>query len=334
MSWREYANKGQWRKVSPSGMSLDELKECFQTLSAVVPIKTKGDGVETYRDYIDAKDAEDWETYAAAQLLHEIRRTAANREQREPISPFLRDAILVAKAVLAENGIVYEGMHQTYLFWDKPDKFRQLEGAVGAALLERKDKWERELIYAPEFKDDEALKIALLEYNRRLDLYPWRRVWTLHTGWKIGNFPENSKLEHAISLLESSRYFSDAFSSVHSPDYSFGTIGNRGHRAVSAMFLAESAFIIGREYEAIGKKQFELHALRGMKTASAAREGGNARSVARSQLTDAVLTTMASIMSDGHTIRRAAELAFRRGFGTSEEANRKLWTRHKNKLGT
>jgi len=230
---------------------------------------------------------------------------------------------------LADNSIFYEGMHQTYLYWDKPGEFVQLESEFGAALLERKDEWQRELIFDCELNDDEAMKMAVLEYNRRLDLYPWRRVWTLHTGWRIGNFPENSKLDHAIALLENSRQLSACFQAVHSPQYRFGEIGNRGKRAVSAMSLAESAFNIGREYEAIVKKEFEPHALRGIRTASAAREGGHARSAARSQGTSAVLSVMATLISDGHSVRRAAVLTFKRGFGTSGEANRKLWIRHK-----
>ena len=326
MNWRELAKLQKWNEISSWRVPKEDLPELLDLLSEVVPTGDKGDGVETYIDFIDARSATSYEIYYAANLLHNVRERLERTYVREPISGFLRRAVLVAEAALERNGISYQGMHNTFLYWNDHDECVQLEQSLGAALYERKERWSEELIYQSEPYGISDLRKATIEYNRRLRLYPWRNVDHLYGHWHMGRFQENSELDHAINLLHSSSFLSAEIRTIRDQDH-WGELGNRGQRAISAIALAQSAFIMGREYEAIRKKKFEPHAVRGMKTAASAIEGGHARGVALINKTSGILREMRAVTIAGHSVKRAAEIVYQRGFGTSADANRKLWSR-------
>ena len=327
MNWRELAKLKKWSEISSWRVPAEDLLELYELLSEIVPTGTKGDGVETYTDFIDPKNATSWEVYYAADLLFAVRRRLEGMYEREPITEFLRRAVLAAETVLERNGIIYQGMHDTFLYWNGADECVQLEQNLGAALFKRKQQWFEELTCENKPFGKSELREAVVEYNRRLSLYPWRRLNNLHGHWRADMFPENSEIDHAINLLHSNSFLSSEIEAIRDQDH-WDEIGNRGGRAASAISLARSAFIMGREYEAIRKKKYESHAVRGMKTAASAKEGGRARGAAMSERTLEILREMRTIITNGHSVKRAAEIVHQRGFGTSAHANRKLWSRH------
>lgn len=70
----------------------------------------------------------------------------------------------------------------------------------------------------------------------------------------------------------------------------------------------------------------------GRKSALGAREGARQLRAKNKPRSAAVLERMTELQRS-HTVKRSAELAFNEGLGSSAEANRKLWVRHK-KAGT
>ena len=57
--------------------------------------------------------------------------------------------------------------------------------------------------------------------------------------------------------------------------------------------------------------------------------GGYAKGVSSWKRTLGILRRMAGYVERGHSVAQAANLTFKGGLGTSMEANRKMWHRHK-----
>ncbi len=72
----------------------------------------------------------------------------------------------------------------------------------------------------------------------------------------------------------------------------------------------------------------QAHFLRGEKNLKSASLGGLAKSAQTRLRTGSVISEISRLLKSGHSIFRAAELAYRNGLGTSAVANRKLWNRH------
>jgi hypothetical protein len=64
---------------------------------------------------------------------------------------------------------------------------------------------------------------------------------------------------------------------------------------------------------------------------SGAKRGGEMRARKFAPHTAKVVEEMRQLKEQGHSIKRAAELVAKRGTGTTAEANRKLWSRHKDR---
>jgi hypothetical protein len=79
------------------------------------------------------------------------------------------------------------------------------------------------------------------------------------------------------------------------------------------------------------KKNSESHFLRGKQTLRSAAQGGIAKSSVTRPETLRTLTELSRLVSDGHSLARASELAFKNGFGASAAANKKLWNRNNKK---
>lgn len=94
---------------------------------------------------------------------------------------------------------------------------------------------------------------------------------------------------------------------------------------------AKEAYYLGAHIRAIQGKEFEYHAMRGIKTQESASKGGQAREGKLGKHTKSVLGTMEPLIRDGHTAANAGRIAFRKGLGTTAEANRRLWGRHERK---
>lgn len=331
MNWRKFAEQRQWQRISYWRVPDEDLEECFAMLCEVVPVVEKGDGIEVYRDFLSAAEAKDEETYHAAWLLDGIRSRINRKEPREGISAFLQEAVSYAEQVLLQHGIEFEGMHSTYIYWDADGQLVQLRQDIGAALFERTERWRNELVYNLPDESKVTLEAAIMRNEHRLDLYPWRRATHLYAAWRAGRFPEYSAIDHAIALLNSYHFFQSSFWLALNPQY-YGYIGNKGERGVAALHLARSAFQIGREYEALRKKPFEIHAIRGIKTVKSASAGGETVSRRNQLHRENVLSAMRTYVEKGFSVSRAADLVARSGLGTSRDANRKLWDRH-SKLG-
>jgi hypothetical protein len=95
--------------------------------------------------------------------------------------------------------------------------------------------------------------------------------------------------------------------------------------------IAFLAFNAGSHARAAIGKKAEAHAVRGEKVHSAARSGGESRRQQTKPEADRTLQRMRELIDKGHTQKRAAELAYADGYGTSADANRKLLNRHRTK---
>ena len=100
--------------------------------------------------------------------------------------------------------------------------------------------------------------------------------------------------------------------------------------------MAQHAYYILEDDYAFGyltalldqKRNNEEHFMRGRKSVESAQLGGQTRAKQQSLKTAQTLHEMARLAESGQTIARAATLAFKNGFGSSEAANKRLWTRH------
>lgn len=102
--------------------------------------------------------------------------------------------------------------------------------------------------------------------------------------------------------------------------------------AQHAYYVLQNDYAFGYLTALLGQKQQnETHFLRGKKSVVSASAGGHARAEKSRSNTQAVLRAMERYIAAGKSVARAAELAQRNGHGTSAEANRKLWHRHRKK---
>ncbi len=81
--------------------------------------------------------------------------------------------------------------------------------------------------------------------------------------------------------------------------------------------------------EAGWKHDFEIDAMRGIRTKNAATEGAKQRKASLAPRTKERLGKMQRLVARGHSISRAAEVNSKKGLGTSKCANLKLWYRHR-----
>jgi hypothetical protein len=89
-------------------------------------------------------------------------------------------------------------------------------------------------------------------------------------------------------------------------------------------------FYAGMHARAAIGKEIEVHAIRGEKTQKAASEGGRLRRGKTKPATLLVLNAMDELRKKGLSVANAARLAYsQKRVGSSPEANRKLYSRHK-----
>lgn len=103
--------------------------------------------------------------------------------------------------------------------------------------------------------------------------------------------------------------------------------------AQHAFFVLEDDFAFGYLIAMLDQKlnNNESHLLRGKKNIESAKLGGQAKARMQLETTKNTLQEMARLIQDGQTIARSATLAHKNGFGSSETANKRLWTRHSKK---
>jgi len=102
--------------------------------------------------------------------------------------------------------------------------------------------------------------------------------------------------------------------------------------AANAMFLYEeegNEFAFGYLTALLnGREASEKDVLRGRRSVDSARQGGQVRAASHAARTRKVLDELGRLIGEGHSVKRASELAAANHVGSSAEANRKLWSRH------
>jgi hypothetical protein len=99
--------------------------------------------------------------------------------------------------------------------------------------------------------------------------------------------------------------------------------------AQHAYYVLEDDFAFGYLTALLDQKRDnEALFLRGKKNLADSKLGGKLKPRALNSKTATILEEMERLISNGHSISSAASLTFGKGFGSSKDANRKLWTRH------
>lgn len=102
--------------------------------------------------------------------------------------------------------------------------------------------------------------------------------------------------------------------------------------AQHAYYVLEDDFAFGYLTALLDQKRNnEALFLRGEKNLADSKLGGELRPRTDNLRTTKTLSEMARLIGEGHTIARSASIAFKNRFGSSEGANKKLWTRHSKK---
>jgi len=100
----------------------------------------------------------------------------------------------------------------------------------------------------------------------------------------------------------------------------------------NSQLSARYAFQAGVAWATAAMKwDWEREAISGQKFLKKSEEGANARRGDLAEHTPAVLAEMGKLIDAGQTAASAARIVAARGIGTSAEANRGLWQRHKKK---
>ena len=318
--WRKLAEQKAWREIEFWKIPHSELSDLVEVIAPHVPRVKRGDVVETYTGFLPPEDAETIEQYYSASLMETCQKILSynSREQGQIFDRSVQKAI----EVLNFFGIEYNGLHDTFVYFSDRDYFVQLDHKLGSRIFERDRRWVEEF--------GEGL-ISGQELYRRQNLYPWRKSHPILIAWRNGRFGENSALDHAFFILNEYRLYRSHF---YEFVYQCESSASKGkHNWASGVQLAaEYGFRIGRSYEALLKKPYEPHALRGMKIVRSAQSGGQVRAQQIGGGRAQIIAAMQRFVANGHTVSRAAELACREGHGSTASANRQSWYREQSKL--
>jgi len=314
--WRKLAEQKAWREIQVWRIPLSELTELMEVIAVHVPRVERGDGLETYIGFLPPEDAETVDQYYSALLMESCQKRLIRNKKVE--GRIFDRPVRKAIEVLSWLGVEYSGLHNTFVYFPKKDVFVQVSSDFGRSITERNKRWVEELMEG---------KLSHQELHRRKNMYPWRQAHPIFMAWRNGRFGENSAVDHAFHILNEYRlYRAHFYEIVRQEDYA-RLSGNKHKRAVGIQIVAEYGFKIGRSYEALLKKPYEAHALRGMKTVRSAQFGGQVRAQQGGGSRAQIIAAMQRFIADGHTVSRAAELACRAGHGVTASANRQCWYR-------
>lgn len=317
--WREHARRGEWNRTSPLLLSDDDLAELKEMLRRVVPTRKRGHGVETFEGFIRPEEANSEAEYEAALFAQYLMRELERRKLKAAYDCPLDEAIEFAIATLQEHGIKYEGYRKTFLYW-RADRsgWQQIPGSVAAAIRTKvNEMWDR--MPDPYDAESDMILRRLIAWQTK---YPWRANKSLFEVFRADVFETNTPIWHALSIFDWYEQYQDAVDLIGSDDGDYSV----EHYLKDAV---ESAFEIGRNYEALVKKPFEPHAIRGMKTVEAADKGAEATAAITRERTQPRLEKMKELVPK-HGVANAARLLAAKGMG-SITANRGLWYRRQKK---
>ena len=335
--WRESAKQDRWYEIEVYHLPVSELLELEAAIIAFLPERKRGDGVDSWIGPIPKHEARTHPEYHAAFLLQSVYRRLsllkADRESPQSIDDpdyvgLFYNPLECAEQILCDVGINYQGWQKTYLYFSKKyDCWTQIDTELGDKFSKIRmdfDLYRASLI-------DESIDIqnkALEVYRKWINVAEWRNAQTLAQLNRFEEIFEPYTVEfHALKILQ---YFDSVLRDRSENSDEAGTlhIDSRVHDG-KAIFYGEIGFLIGRHYEAISKKPYEPHAIRGMGTLSSSQAGAEARRAKFLDRSQATLREMKRLRDAGHSISRAAEIAATNGFGTSQGANRKLWNRRR-----
>lgn len=316
-NWRKLAVAGKWERIDPFSLAQHERAKLRQLLESELPTRVYGEGLRRFEAPIQPMHAKTAKEYEQALLYRFIKDQSSGTDFQAPI----RDAVASAKFVLLLGGIIYEGMADTYVFHSN-DTFRakkldgkwvQLRRGVALALHRKQHELiinqNHNIIDAWNRKYSWRLSINLRQLLQYDHIEPYTRPW--HALWILNKYEVYSGMVEELTRMQ--------------PEGPHKKLS----RAWDVLTLSEAAVSIGMHAEALRSKTHERDAMRGIDVAQGASAGGKARAREHRSRTHSIFECMRAYVHAGHSVSRAAQLAFRAGFGTSSDANRQLWNRSK-----
>lgn len=289
--WRELARDGIWWQIIRFRMSANDRKELRHMLELIVPLVTRGHGLQTFEGRQRLGEvAHDGPQWSATVLLQDLDRIdAAERRGGWPEDPepdaSLMDAEAFAISVLKDRGLDYRGLDNTYIVHSN----------------------------APGILDANWKQV---ETGRVAD--------TLRYVFKSADeeFEVNTPVWHALNILIWAEERDFIVQSLLNR-------GKRS-AAFDVVRCTHLGIQIGVSMECIRSKQFDRFTRAGMDQSDGGRKGGSARRGKHSPQTIKTLAVMSELINKhGRSVSLAAGIAHKRGFGTSAAANRRAWDRRK-----
>lgn len=340
--WRERAKGGEWHHIIEGLLSNAEHEELLGILKEIVPKRLFGDGIETYLDHILPGEAKTPEINSAAQLLQQMlrypRREFSHADQLL-VSPF-KDARQVAYGVLRAHNVVFEGWRNTYFYWHpKRKQFVQVRRKRAELIIANRSKLqERQSAAIGDFK--EFRKLLRLE-RTWMNTYPWRRCHSLSYLWRFDEFESFTPLWHALNIISCHSGFRDEF---HEETRWAQHDVSRKDYARNLLRAVETGMEIGRSYEALKRKKYEVEAIKHMERREYGAHGGKERgklyeadrqklmSDIQEQLDDGKNTSTALRMVVAKNLKVRVFIPTSQTHKTEFSRIRGVWYRHRKKL--
>ncbi|CAN1573079.1 hypothetical protein MCELHM10_03420 [Paracoccaceae bacterium] len=256
-------------------MTATDRAELIAELQRYVPKLTVGHGLERREVYLHPRKARGADQIVASVALFRLMEEV--EAQRDPKDRILGDAIEIAKQVLRTDLGVdeYHGLLATYLQKLPDGRFKQIDisgqaedDAVGHPTI----LWGRR----PENHGELQQRYILGEVGVT---FGSRSIQTLAGFWKLGSFELNSPADHAVSILDAALRIDIMATQSFEPKGIEGKVDSKVWK------LVESAFEIGRHFDALTKKKVESlaqqkleHTEKNRKNASLGGQGKKGRS--------------------------------------------------------
>lgn len=254
-SWRESAASGQWQEIDGRILSADERAELIGMLREKLPLVERGDGLKTYSGSQRAWDTTTDELWYAAQLLRrmELLEWQAERDARRLLDP-VSEAVDEAKKALRGFGIEFEGWRSTFMYRD-PEKgsWNQLAHELGKKIQAVSDQVE-----------DTASNLSGKEAE---SLRQWWQA-QVEADPMLGSV--NLDRLHALEFEEDFTPLWWAFEILRLMDRL-----DHWRNENDVQLMIESAFGIGRAFEALQNKPVEAEAQKAEKVAGGRRNSAH-----------------------------------------------------------
>lgn len=281
-------------------LSESDLKELAAKIWNACPKREFGHGVETYTDVLKENETNNPESIQLICRFNDIKNVAHYRNielsfgkllKRTSTNP-MKEPLDYAISTISRCGVEYEGWNRTYL-WQHPqtldwhqvqaDYFEDtLKSAFNSASTRPITVWidsaEQEQEFLKQFENTD-IEIPLIIRADLQDTNPdaWISAKPLNVIYNCDLMEPNTPFWHCLNILN---WYHHHYEAGWSELFESGGLKNWDQEVIveEVSKLAEAAYEIGRSYEALLKKPIETDALRGKKTLSAARQGGEIRS--------------------------------------------------------